>query len=315
MLTRRTAFGASLAVALLLGAVPHSPGATDARAAQPILIGGGPAGSVHTLAARQICALVNERARGEYGCIARPAPGFAFNVRAIGAGLMDFGFTQSATGGWPRSGLRSVFSLHPETVLLVTRADAGIAAVTDLKGRTVNIGIPGSAPRTNAEDVLRLYGIDRNREIEARSLGLDEAWRALVEGTIDAFFCTVDNPAAAIAAAADAIDIAIVPIESDSVAAFVATRPHHVMATLLPGTYRGVAVPVATHAVIANLVSSADAADDLVYDVVRLVFENLDVLRSAHPALRALDSAAMVKHLSAPLHPGAARYYREQGWL
>ena len=65
----------------------------------------------------------------------------------------------------------------------------------------------------------------------------------------------------------------------------------------------------------AELVSSAEIADDLVYDVVRTVFENLDVLRSAHPALSGLDATAMLEGLSAPLHSGAARYYQEQGWL
>ena len=65
----------------------------------------------------------------------------------------------------------------------------------------------------------------------------------------------------------------------------------------------------------AELVSSADIADDLVYDVVRTVFENLDVLRSAHPALSGLNATAMLEGLSAPLHPGAARYYQERGWL
>ena len=287
---------------------------------------GGPSGGVYTLAARQICALVNEHARDKYGCIARPAPGSDFNIRAIGIGLMEFGFTQTdrnheavnglaAWDGKPQEGLRSVFSLYPETVLLVTRAGAGIADVTDLKGRTVDIGHPGTGPRGHAEDVLRLYGIDRKREVVARSLGLDDAARALVDGTIDALFCTVGSPSAALAAAAEATDIAIVPIDSEAVGAFVAARPGYVPATLPPGTYRGVAAPVATYAVTATVVSSADAAEDLVYDVVRIVFENLDVLRSAHPALGGLAPAAMLKNLAAPLHPGAARYYREQGWL
>ena len=169
------ALGACLAAALFAGSALCAPYAT---AAQPILIGGGPSGGVHTQAARQICALVNEHVREQYGCIARPAPGSAFNIRAIGIGLMDFGL--AAWDGKPQEDLRSVFRLYPETMLLVT---------------------------------------------------------------------------------------------------------------------------------------SADVAEDLVYDIVRTVFMNLDVLRGAHPALQELAPAAMLKGLSAPLHPGAARYYREQGWL
>ena len=322
MPTRRSLIGAAATVCAVLLA----GGAAQAKATQTVLIGGGSSGGVRTLAARQICALMNDRAGGAYGCIARPSFGSGFNIRAVASGLMQFGLAQSdraheafnGLGAWdekPVAHLRSVFGLHAETVLLVTRADTGIARVADLAGRTVNIGNPGSALRGNAEDVLRLHGIDRDRDIVFRSLWLDEAARALVEGGIDAFFATVGNPAAAVTRAADAADIAIVPIESEAVRSFVAARPHYVMAEVRPGVYGGVAAPVPTYAATATVVSGAAVADDLVYDLVRTVFENLDVLRSAHPAFAALAPEAMLADLPAPLHPGAARYYRERGWL
>ena len=319
MAARGALIGAALAV-LLAG------GAPSGQAAQTILIGGGPEGGADTQAAHRICAMVNEHAGDAYKCVARPAPGPAFTIRAVAVGLMEFAFVQSdrahdavnGAGAWegnPVADLRSVFGLHPQTVLLVTRADSGIADVADLAGRTVNVGNPGSGLRGNAEDVLRLYGIDRNRDIKARSLKLQEASRALVEGAIDALFCTVANPSAALAAAAEATPISIVPLESEAVRSFVAARPYYAMAALRPGTYKGVAAAVATYAAMATVVTSADVADDLVYDVVRSVFTNLDALRSAHPASHGLDREAMLQGLSAPLHAGAARYYREQGWL
>ena len=291
-----------------------------------MLIGGSTAGGAYTQAARQICALMNDRAGGTYGCIARPAFGSVFNIRAVAAGLMDAGLAQSdriheafnGLGAWdgkPVEHLRSVFGLYLETVLLVTRAKTGIARIDDLVGKTVNIGNPGSGPRGNAEDVLRLHGIDRDRDITFRSLRLDQASHALVEGGIDALFATVGNPAAAVTQAADAADIAIVPIDSEAVRSFVADRPHYVMAELRPGTYRGVAAPVPTYAVTATVVTGAAVADNLVYDLVRTVFENLDVLRNAHPAFGGLTPATMLAGLPAPLHPGAVRYYRERGWL
>ena len=130
MLTRRTVLGAAAAAVLLAGAAPH------AEATQTVLIGGGPADSVYTLAARQICTLVDERAGHKYGCIPRAVPGSVFNIRAIEIGLMEFGLAQSdrtreavvgldAWEGKPVASLRSAFSLHPETVLLVTSADVG----------------------------------------------------------------------------------------------------------------------------------------------------------------------------------------------
>ena len=320
MLTRRALVAAFVASLLAAGAAPQ------AQAAQTILFGGGAAGGIDTLAARRICALVNEHGGDAYACIARPTRASVFNIRAVAVGLMDFGLAQSdlsheafnGLGAWqgkPVEGLRSVFGLHHETVLLVTRADTGIAGVADLRGRTVNIGRPGSGPRGNAEDVLRLHGIDGNRDIETRSLKLERAARALALGTVDAFFCTVGNPAAALTEAAAASDIAIVPLDSESVRRFVAASPYYAMATLAPGTYRGVAAPVATYAVAATVVTGAAVAEDIVYGVTRAVFETLDGLRSAHPAFRDLQPAAMLEGLPAPLHPGAARYYRERGWL
>ena len=320
MVSRRTLIGAAAAAVLLAGAAPH------AKASQSVLIGGGSAGGLHTQAARDICGLVNEHAGGRYRCVARPAPGSLFNVRAVELGLMDFGLAQSdriyeavvgidAWEGRPATHLRSVFGMYPETVLLVVHADAGIASVADLKGKTVSIGNPGTGLRGNAEDVLHLYGVDQNRDIEARALKPEEASRALALGTIDAFFCTVGDPAAAVAEAAAATPIAIVPIDSAAVGSFVAERPYYDTVELPPGTYSGVTAPVVTYAVTATVVTSAQAADDLVYDVVRTIFENLDALRDGHPAFRGLDPASMLEGLSAPLHPGAARYYRERGWL
>ena len=185
MLSRRGLMGAALAAVLLAGTAPF------ATAAQPMLIGGGAADGLQTLAARQICTLVNEHARETYGCIARPAPGSLFNIRAIEVALMEFGFAQpdrardavEGTGAWegaPVAGLRSVFAVG---------------------------------------------------------------------------------------------------------------------------------------AVSAEVVTGAGVAEDLVYDTVKIVFENLEVLRSTHPAFAELTPAAMLEGLAAPLHPGAARYYMEQGWL
>ncbi len=320
MPTRRALVAAFVASLLAAGAAPQ------AQAAQTILFGGGAAGGIHTRAARRICALVNEHGGNAYACIARPTRASVFNIRAVAAGLMDFGLARSDLGhqafnglgawqGAPVAGLRSVFGLHRETVLLVTRADTGIAGVADLRGRTVNIGRPGSGPRGNAEDVLRLHGIDGNRDIETRSLKLERAARALALGTVDAFFCTVGNPAAAVTETADAIDMVIVPTDSEAVRRFVTASPYYAMATLAPGSYRGVAAPVATYAVATSVVTGAAVAEDLVYGVARTVFETLDGLRSAHPAFRGLEPAAMLEGLPAPLHPGAARYYRERGWL
>ena len=299
---------------------------TPANAARDLLIGGGSVTGVYYQVALQVCDLINTHSDGEYNCVGRPALGSVFNINAVNRGLLDFGVAQSdrnwqaANGaadweGGAVENLRSVFSAHPETVLLVTRSDTGIESVEDLMGRAVNIGNPGSGQRGNAQDVLRLYGIDAENDIDAQGLQQNEASRALIDQKVDAFFYTVGNPAAAIEEPANSTDIRIVPIDSQAIRDFIADKPYYVMTSIQPGTYKGVDEAVETYAVKATVVASAALEDQVVYDVVKIVMENLDELRNSHAAFRHLEPSEMLQGLSAPLHPGAAMYYEEQGWM
>ncbi|MEM7121423.1 MAG: TAXI family TRAP transporter solute-binding subunit [Pseudomonadota bacterium] len=300
--------------------------ATPAKAQQDLLIGGGSVTGVYYQVALQVCNLVNKHSDGNYNCVGRPALGSVFNINAVNRGLLDFGVAQSdrnwqaANGsadwdGAPVEALRSVFSVHPETVLLVTRDDAGISSVDDLVGHPVNIGNPGSGQRGNAEDVLRIYGIDMNNDIDAQGLQQSEASRALIDKKIDAFFYTVGNPAAAIEEPANSVDIEVVSINSDAIREFISDKPYYVMATLPAGTYKGMDEPAETYAVKATVVASDMLGEDVVYEVVRIVFENLDELKASHAAFANLTPEEMLQGLSAPMHPGAVKYYTEQGWM
>ena len=321
MISRRTVLALAATVALTAGAFVWTP----AKAGQDILIGGGSVTGVYYQVALNVCNLLNKHAGDKYNCVGRPALGSVFNIRAVKRTLLDFGVAQSdrnfeafrGRGDWegkPMEDLRSVFSMHPETVLLVTRADTGINSVSDLKGKTVNIGNPGSGQRGNAEDVLRLYGIDKDNDIDAQGLQQQEASRALVDQKIDAFFYTVGNPSAAIEEPANSTQIKIIPINDAAIYGFVDERPYYVMTVIPAGTYKGVDEDVETYAVTATVVTSASASEEMVYDTVKTVFENLDELKATHAAFRVLEPKAMLKGLTAPLHKGAEKYYKERGW-
>jgi TRAP transporter TAXI family solute receptor len=320
MIGRRTVLALGAAV-LMAGTFATTP----VKAGQDILIGGGSVTGVYYQVALNVCNLLNKHSSDKYNCVGRPALGSVFNIRAVKRTLLDFGVAQSdrnyeasrGHGDWdgkPMDDLRSVFSMHPETVLLVTRADTGINSVSDLKGKTVNIGNPGSGQRGNAEDVLRLYGIDKDNDIEAQGLQQQEASRALIDKKIDAFFYTVGNPSAAIEEPANSTQIKIIPINDASIYTFVDERPYYVMTTIPAGTYKGVDVDVETYAVTATVVTSANASEEMVYDTVKTVFDNLDELKGTHAAFRVLTPESMLKGLAAPIHDGAMKYYKEQGW-
>lgn len=321
MISRRTVLALAATVALTAGTFAWTP----AKAGQDILIGGGSVTGVYYQVALNVCNLLNKHAGDKYNCVGRPALGSVFNIRAVKRTLLDFGVAQSdrnfeafrGRGDWegkPMEDLRSVFSMHPETVLLVTRADTGINSVSDLKGKTVNIGNPGSGQRGNAEDVLRLYGIDKDNDIDAQGLQQQEASRALVDQKIDAFFYTVGNPSAAIEEPANSTQIKIISINDAAIYGFVDERPYYVMTVIPAGTYKGVDEDVETYAVTATVVTSASASEEMVYDTVKTVFENLDELKATHAAFRVLEPKAMLKGLTAPLHKGAEKYYKERGW-
>lgn len=310
--------GVALAALFALPGVP-------AYALQELLVGGGSKSGVYYQVALQLCAALNRSAGDTYNCLGRPALGSVFNINAVDRGLLDFGIAQSDrvwqaahgeadwSGKGPVANLRSVLTVHPETVLLVVRKGTGIRSVEDLRGRRVNVGNPGSGQRGNAEDVLRIYGIDPRHDIRAVDLQQGDASRALVDGKIDAFFYTVGNPSKAVTGPAESVGIDLIALDSPKIRVFVESRPHYVMTSIPAGTYHGVDRRVRTFAVKATLVVSASTGDDVVYTVVKSLFENFEAFRGSHPAFRHLAPERMLEGLSAPLHPAAARYFREAG--
>lgn len=300
--------------------------APPAMAKQDVLFGGAAITGVYYQVALQISNMMNQKMGDKYNYIGRPTGGSVFNINALDRGAFDFAVAQSdrnfqgynGTADWegkPVTSLRSVFSMHPETVLLVTRKDAGINKMADLKGKRVNIGNPGSGQRGNAEDVLRIYGLDYTKDFRAEGLQQTEASRALVDRKIDAFFYTIGNPSATIEEPAQSVAIDMIDINSDAIRAFVDQYPYYIMTKVPAGTYRGVDRDIETFAVTATVVTREATPDDVVYDMVKTIFENLDELRASHAAFRNLNPAEMIQGLSAPFHPGALKYYKEKGWM
>jgi uncharacterized protein len=312
-----------IAVAVILGLLMP---ASHALAKTDILFGGASIVGVYYQVALQISNLMNKKMGDTYNCIGRPTGGSVFNINAMVQKTFEFGVAQSDRNyqayngiadweGKAVTNLRSVFSMHPETVMLVTRKDTGIKKVEDIKGKRINIGNPGSGQRFNAEEVLRIYGIDQNKDIRAESLQQHEASRALVDRKIDAFFYTVGNPSAAIEEPAQSVDIVMVPIDHPEIQKLAEEKPYYVYTKIPAGTYRGVDYDVPTYAVTATVISHDAVSDEVVYDLVKTVFDNLKDLKASHAAFRHLEPKQMLQGLSAPFHPGAIKYYKEKGWM
>ncbi len=309
---------------------------TSLSAAEFISIGtGGPTG-VYFVVGNSVCRMVHkEAAEGrksgrKHGlrCAAPSTGGSNYNIGQIKEGELQFGVAQSdwqyhAVNGSSKwegkkfENLRAVFSVHPEPFQLIASGSSGINSWEDLKGKVVNIGNPGSGQRGTMEVLMKAKGTSVSDFKQATELTSSEQVGALCDGKVDAIAYTVGVPNGAIGQAIDGCGAHFVNLNSDVEKKLVNENPFYAFANIPAGTfYKEQKKDAVTFGVMATFVSSADVSADIVYEVVRAVFENLDDFKKLHPAFTNLDPEQMIKNgLSAPLHEGATKYYKEQGWM
>ncbi len=311
--------------AVLLGA---TMGATMAVAQEFISIGTGGVTGVYYPTGGAICRLVN-RERKEHGirCAVESTGGSVYNINTIKAGELEFGVAQSdwqyhAFNGTSRFAenpfpeIRAVMSVHPEPFTLIVRGDSGIGSFEDLKGKRVNVGNPGSGQRATMEVVMDAFGMGMDDFALATEYKGSEMAKQLCDGNIDAMIYTIGHPAAAIKEASTTCDARLVSVTGAPIDKLVADNPFYRVATIPGGMYAGTDSETTTFGVGATFVTRADIPEETVYIVAKAVMENIDDFRGLHPAFANLDPAQMVQDgLSAPLHPGAERAYKELGLL
>ncbi|AHM03142.1 TRAP transporter solute receptor, TAXI family precursor [Roseibacterium elongatum DSM 19469] len=314
-------------VVAIAGAV--AAGGASAQDQTFITIGTGGVTGVYYPTGGAICRLVN-RGRADHGirCGVESTAGSVFNINAIRGGELEFGVAQSdwqyhafnGTSRFEEQGpfeeLRAVFSVHPEPFTVVARADAGIESFEDLQGMRVNVGNPGSGQRGTMEVLMAEMGWTMDDFAVASELQAAEQSQALCDNNIDAMIYTVGHPSGSIQEATTACDSVLVDVTGEAVDSLVSENSFYRTATIPGGMYRGNDEDTTTFGVGATFVTSADVPEEVVYEVVSAIFENIDQFRGLHPAFANLDPAEMANDgLSAPLHPGAERYYREAGLI
>ncbi|PLX45406.1 MAG: C4-dicarboxylate ABC transporter substrate-binding protein [Hyphomicrobiales bacterium] len=303
--------------------------ATGASAAdQFVSIGTGGVTGVYYPTGGAICRLVN-KGRKDHGirCSAESTGGSIYNINTIRAGELQFGVAQSdwqyhaynGTSKFKEKGpfkkLRAVFSVHAEPVTIIARDDSGIKNITDLKGKRVNIGNPGSGTLGTWEVIEKALGWKRSDLKLAASMKSAETGAALCDGKIDSYFWLVGHPSALTQESLASCASHLVNATSPEIDKLIADNPYYRTATIPANMYNN-KEDIKTFGVGATFVTSADVPNDVVYVIVKSVFENIDQFRKLHPAFRHLDPKAMIKDsLSAPLHDGAVKYYKEKGWM
>lgn len=326
-MSSRSAFarGPVLLAAALGFALAASPALAQQRF---ITIGTGGVTGVYYAVGGAICRLMNkDRQKTGIRCSVESTGGSVFNVNAIRGGELDFGMSQSDVEynalkgeaqfkGNAFGDLRAVFSVHPEPFTVLARKEAGVTKFEDFKGKRFNVGNPGSGTRASMEQLLDAMGWKLSDFSLASELKADEQGPALCDNKIDGFYYGVGHPSAAIQDPTTTCGAKLVPVTGPAVDALLKKFPYYSVATIPGGMYANNPNPTTTYGVRALLVTSAKQPEDVVYNLVKAVFENFDEFKKLHPAFAHLDPKEMVKAgITAPLHPGAVKYYKEKGWM
>src|SRR5436190_6797845 len=324
-LTRAAAAVAGLAALAVLGTAATA----QAQDTKFVTIGTGGVTGVYYAVGGAVCRLLNkDRKAHGIRCSVESTGGSAFNVNTIKAGELDFGMAQSdvhynaakGLGQFKDAGayadLRSVYSVHPEPFTVLARKELNAAKFEDLKGKRVNVGNPGSGTRASMDELLEALGWKISDFSLASELKADEHGPALCDNKIDAFYYGVGHPSANIQDPTTSCGAKLVSIVGPAVEKLLSGKPYYAKATIPGGMYANNPPPTETYGVMATLVTSAKVPETVVYQLVKATFDNFEEFKKLHPAFANLKAEEMVKNgLSAPLHAGAEKYYKEKGWL
>jgi TRAP transporter TAXI family solute receptor len=259
--------------------------------------------------------------------IAQSSNGSVANVNDIASGALESGFVQSDVAHWAYTGsgiyegegkvenLRAIAGLYPESIHFVTRKDAGIESISDLKGKRISLDEQGSGTLVDARIILQAYGLTED-DVQAEYIKPSPAVAKIQAGELDAFVITAGYPVGSVAELCAGAGCEIVPIDGPEVDQLIKTYPFFQKDVIPAGTYEGVK-ETPTVSVGAQWVVGEEVDEELVYGITKALWhENArHLLDSGHSKASAITLETALNGIGIPLHPGAKRYYREVGLL
>jgi TRAP transporter TAXI family solute receptor len=295
--------------------------------AQFITIGTGGVTGTYYPTGGAVCRMVNKlKKKTGIRCSVESTGGSVYNVNTIKAGELDFGISQSDTAyqayhgqgkfeGKAQKNLRSVIAIYPELLAFVVRADSGIKKLTDMKGKKINIDVPGSGTRMTTEIVMDAFGIKGSDLALQSELKSTEGPNMLKDKKIDGYFGVFGHPTANIKDASNSLPISIVPIEGPQIDKLVEKYPYYAKGAISGTFYKGVTKDVPSIGVKAVLVSSTALDENAVYVVTKAILDNFDAFKKLHPAYKTITKKSLLDGLSVPQHKGAIKAFKEAGLL
>ena len=233
----------------------------------------------------------------------------------VAADILDAAYNgKGQFNGQPIKNLRALGALYPETVQLITRADAGINSIRDLKGKSVSSGSPGSGQYQLLTDLLQVYGLTRN-DVKEDLSSFTQAVDKIKDGNLHATLITAGVPTAAVTDFAQSHAIKVVPLAGPEIDTLLKQQPYYTKVQMPANSYKGQAAPVDTLAVMSIWVSHDGVPDNVAYEVTKALYENTAIMGQVHVQGKNISLATATSVGTAPLHPGAARYFKEKGVL
>ncbi len=318
-----------LKLKLLLAVSLFTAGEEVIASTKYISLGTGSVTGVYYPAGGAICRLIN-RGRKEHGirCSVESTGGSVANLNAIRNGDIDIGIVQSdwqyhaynGTGFFsdqkPFKELRSIFSLHNETFTIAVTEKSGIKSLDEIVGKRVNFGPQGSGMYSTMEVLMLVKKWRKESFSNVTYLQPSEQTKALCNGKIDVMIYASGNPNGVLQEATQTCRVKIIPIDSQTIEALTKVNPFYVKAVIAGGTYPNNPQNIETFGVKAGLVTTEKTSSDVVYQVTKAVFENFDNFKTLHPVFSTLKKSDMISEgNSAPMHPGAEKYFKEVGLI
>lgn len=249
----------------------------------------------------------------------------AENLRLINRGDAEFAIVQNDVMDYAYNGtdmfagekltnIMTIGTLYPEVVQIAAEKNSGINSISDMKGKRVSIGDAGSGVEFNAKQILEGYGITFD-DIKKNNLSFKESAEAIQNGTLDACFITAGVPNSALQELAFTTGLNLVPVTNENAKIISEKYEFYTVTTIPAGTYKGTDTDTKALAIKATLAVNASLDEEIVYQMTKALFENLDELGTAHAKGKEVSAAAAITGVSVPFHPGAIKYYKEIGLM
>lgn len=244
------------------------------------------------------------------------------NINMLQQGQVDIAFIQNDNAYYAVNGtemfkdkkvtnLYGLATLYPETIQIVTLADTGITDLSQVKGKRVAVGAPGSGTEANARQILAEYGITYD-DINVQYLSFAEASSALKDGNVDVAFVTAGHPTAAIQDIATQNNVVLLPVAPDKADALIAKYPFYTKVNIAANTYNKQAADCSAVAVRCMLAVTDKMDADTGYAVTKAIYTNLDRLKAAHSAANVITKESAMDGMSIPVNAGAEKFFKEK---